>query len=1209
MGLCIFDANAQVSRLDSRYNVKRSQPVRQVVPQTTTVSKGTAPSRRSDAGRQDRGWSESGYITFDGLYNDETIQLPRWFWNEMKDINEQLKKKLSSSDYLEILKGERELYGEYATKADWQRRDRVYRIDELRELASLRAKLQQILVDPENLEAFSRPHFIAKESMGISFREYIRYTNDTIGTADEQYILSFRNGKSNGDSTIWTFWDARTGRIRNQFYCPTDVYFGQVIARPSSIGNVYLLGNPRVEVSGERWNHFTTGSYLIVPDKSVFQSCCYEGEEIPFPEYDSRSWNPQYGKIASICGPVPNYHAVAQHSPRALRAPWYQKKEAGIEEIYIIHDSDDGRYKVDARNGKFSLHKKGRGFSLIWDSLAFGYEFRDKAEVDAKLKETELRIEKKLNPSPITKYGNPIPHDYEENNDNSKDFSNHLFVDQLDCPIVPYYAYNGEDALCYCGILGILVGQENLLFPSSEIYNGNELPLPYAGKLKPYEECVSGPGKNNCGRYEFETTRLIWRRLRVYRGDGDSDCLLEITGGKDEFRVDLREETRLVRLDLEKKTFTTIKQWENFSSELSSCWIPDKKWFLRSESDYHYNIISVKQGEKDKELAEMYVDPAQGYAIVLPGGQYAGSPGCEKFLQYGDGERIVGMQALAPWRNRPAEVLEAIGGNADDIAALRETTKRWLRKQGFDPDHMPSEPSLKDFPVVDVHMPSLFSTTDTAHFTVTARATANDIAKVIVRVDGVEVPQDWSSGLNIAAGEQKELTVEVPLASGQNWIEVTPVDSQGISGDTFRFRTIYRGKAKSDLYIVALGVSDYDNPDLQLQYAAKDAADISKALEQYGFGEKHVLLLTNEQVKDRSALEKVRDFLSNTTVNDRVVFYVAGHGMLDDKYNYYYAPAGFDPERIDETGIAMDELTACLQNAEAHKKLLLLDTCHSGMLGEEGEEKLAMSGVQLPHGVRAIQHRGMKVKKAIGALNTKQKKRYIEDLFSRGDVQRGINIIAGAAGAEYALESGAWKNGVFTATLIQALQDPNADANKDGKLTVEELQNYVTSKVAEQTNGEQKPSSVALEGCEGFPLSLLLKPRGEQEKKTVKSSVTVHESIAMQCEDSNNELDLMIQDLKETSYKTPLEKLYQKRVLQLLERIKNGAPVDTVLENANGTTALHNACGLSRVDVVRWLVDHGANVNARTAKGASAETCVGGPNAATIYKILRSANK
>ena len=67
-------------------------------------------------------------------------------------------------------------------------------------------------------------------------------------------------------------------------------------------------------------------------------------------------------------------------------------------------------------------------------------------------------------------------------------------------------------------------------------------------------------------------------------------------------------------------------------------------------------------------------------------------------------------------------------------------------------------------------------------------------------------------------------------------------------------------------------------------------------------------------------------------------------------------------------------------------------------------------------------------------------------------------------------ESGVWKNGVFTSTIIQALQDPNADANKDGKLNVEELQHYVTSKVAEQTNGEQKPSSVASENGYGFIL-------------------------------------------------------------------------------------------------------------------------------------------
>ena len=78
-------------------------------------------------------------------------------------------------------------------------------------------------------------------------------------------------------------------------------------------------------------------------------------------------------------------------------------------------------------------------------------------------------------------------------------------------------------------------------------------------------------------------------------------------------------------------------------------------------------------------------------------------------------------------------------------------------------------------------------------------------------------------------------------------------------------------------------------------------------------------------------------------------------------------------------------------------------------------------------------------------------------------------------------------------------------------------------------------------------------------------------------------------------------------LLTLLPQIVQGSSVDTVLPNANGTTALHNACGLSHVEIVQWLVEHGADLNARTAKGAAVDDCIGGPNAGTIRAILRKA--
>ena len=1034
VGLCIFDAEAQVSRLDRRFNIKRSQPVR-TTGRTTPQSR---PARMVNTAPLKPRVQESPFVVITGLYNDESVRLPKWYLEEMGELLGELKEKLSPGDYFGLLQREEARFGECSVRSQKEG-----------ELNQQKEKLRAILNEPSDTSLYDWNYFLKPNSIGITFYPNLSYINQPILASDEDYVVT--PSPLAPKPNVISFWDSRTGRIYRELFiaCSDGIDFGpgvygikinqQIVGYLfygfSGIGDSYEPGMAfpdKLYVHTSRWGNFSPNfcrrygiSKMMFDNLDRWQGTGTIGQASYYTNRDA----------GLMQLPIMRNQRLLEQTLRGTREGQINQVEAKDEATVIVRDM----WQYNLAVSLDSLHCYGvPNLTSPATNATKGQE----------LKKTILQK--------LTAIGCPPGEDYGAEFSSFSDMDSIKLDDEYELFLCRGLAYEeGFEHMVTLGLINRRTG--DVMFFPCKSFDENCTILPQA-------KMISMKNLNKGFAFMSSNERLLFGTIGR---KGNNLLIAYTTGSSFEKR---KREFNIVELHPEDYTYEIIATHKSEPSTLPDAFVPEKQLILRTEGDNKYSIEELNSWGTNRKMADMYIDPAQGYSIALSNGLYAGSPGCEKFLQYGDGESVVGMQALAPWRNRPAEVLEALGGNVDDIAALRETTKRWLRKQGFDPDNMPSEPSLKDFPAVDVHMPNLFSSTDTARFTVTAKATANDIAKVIVRVDGVEVPQNWSSGLTIAAGEQEELTVEVPLASGQNWIEITPVDSEGISGDTFRFRTIYRSKAKSDLYIVALGVSDYDNPDLQLQYAAKDATDISKALEQYGSGEKHVLLLTNEQVKDRSALEKVRDFLSNTTVNDRVVFYVAGHGMLDDKYNYYYAPAGFDSERIDETGIAMDELTACLQNAKARKKLLLLDTCHSGMLGEEGEEKLAMSGVQLPHGVRAIQHRGMKVKKAIGALNTKQKKRYIEDLFSRGDVQRGINIIAGAAGAEYALESGAWKNGVFTSTIIQALQDSNADANKDGKLNVEELQHYVTSKVAEQTNGEQKPSSVASENGYGFIL-------------------------------------------------------------------------------------------------------------------------------------------
>ncbi|MBR5522517.1 MAG: ankyrin repeat domain-containing protein [Akkermansia sp.] len=527
-------------------------------------------------------------------------------------------------------------------------------------------------------------------------------------------------------------------------------------------------------------------------------------------------------------------------------------------------------------------------------------------------------------------------------------------------------------------------------------------------------------------------------------------------------------------MDEETKTGTVIQSWQGAWGKSpwapgrpNPVWLKEQRLLCLPMKDHCWDVYELADVTRPApKKFTLYTGAADAWAIMLPNGHYAGSPGCESLFyeQEDGGERSI--HAMAPWRNRPAEVLEAIGGNADDIAALRETTKRWLARKGMDIDNMPAEPSPESFPHATADNTPLINTSGSLAFNV--RLTAADkkaLTTLEVRADGALIPQAWDSSLLIPPGQSQTVQVTIPLRAGQNNIELTPVDSMGLSGEPVTFRAVHPGQAESQLYVVALGVSDYDDDSLDLQFAAKDARDLVSAFTEHVNGTVNSLVLTDKEVSTPDVLDKVRQFLANSRKEDRVILYVAGHGMLDDNLEYHYAPASFNVEQVNKTGISMKKLTGILQHIPARERLLLLDTCHSGQLGEAGEEQLVANGVQLPHGVRAIHHRGMKVKKAAGALTTTaQQKRYIEESFSLGQEYRGVNIVAGAAGAEYALESGEWNNGVFTAAVIQTIKHPQeADQNTDGMLAVDEMLTALQQKVTELTGGAQKPNIVSAE--------------------------------------------------------------------------------------------------------------------------------------------------
>jgi hypothetical protein len=526
-----------------------------------------------------------------------------------------------------------------------------------------------------------------------------------------------------------------------------------------------------------------------------------------------------------------------------------------------------------------------------------------------------------------------------------------------------------------------------------------------------------------------------------------------------------------------------VQEWISPSVELPALFLKEHG-ILLVPNLAGYEVYELFRSDSPAKICELYLSGSGSYAILLPNGTYCGSPGVEReIIRRAGSSGNVDASIIATWRNRPAEVLRALKGDPEQIEVLEKVTQRWLNR--LQNSGGISEPDADDVPVIELaeEVP-LWAQSDRITLRFRARSGSRSspggvlgavgsllggakpsIDRISVRVNGVE-----QAGAQAAYGSdgEGEWSQEVRLAEGQNWIEASAIDANGLSSNLLRFRVVLaESKKPARRYIIALGVSEYQEAALNLAYAAKDAQNLADTLRGTK-GESETLVLLNGDVT-KGSLVRIREFLEPAGENDEVIVFCAGHGVLDGNLDYVFASHDFDPERPAETGIKLDDLIDTIGKSKSLKRLLLLDTCHAGQVGEREEILLAQSGSTIPKGVRAVQQRGMSVKPVEG-MSAENQQRFIEEMFSLPGLHRGINVIGASGGAEFALESEKWNNGVFTAALIEALRDKQADANSDGRVGVAELRSYLADRVSKLTGGAQKPSVVAFEQDQDFDI-------------------------------------------------------------------------------------------------------------------------------------------
>jgi len=407
--------------------------------------------------------------------------------------------------------------------------------------------------------------------------------------------------------------------------------------------------------------------------------------------------------------------------------------------------------------------------------------------------------------------------------------------------------------------------------------------------------------------------------------------------------------------------------------------------------------------------------------------------------------------------NRPDIVLERIGlASKEQIELMHRAYLKRLKRMG-----MTEEMLSNDFHVPTLSIDNKAELSKSKELNQTLSVTPSDSR---YKLSSVNV---WINGVKVLTLDNptngKQLKLPIDLAHGTNYVQVSCTNEKGVESykQALEVKT-QEAQHKSDLWIVSLGASQYADNRFNLHYASKDAIDIGAAFKRIGtsdYAQVHSLVLTNEKVK-KSLLTEVRKFLSQAKRDDSVILFYAGHGLVDQDYDYYLASYDTDFLNPSEKALPYEDFEQLLDGIAPLKKLLLLDACYSGEIDKEDMTLATNTNtVQItkPEGI-VFRATGSNAPK-LNQVSAEQINSLISENFSNLQRGTGATVISSASGVEVSMEGAQWRNGLFTYCLLRGLSDKQADTDGDGKLSVAELQTYCQDQVSRMSAGKQRPTS------------------------------------------------------------------------------------------------------------------------------------------------------
>jgi len=439
---------------------------------------------------------------------------------------------------------------------------------------------------------------------------------------------------------------------------------------------------------------------------------------------------------------------------------------------------------------------------------------------------------------------------------------------------------------------------------------------------------------------------------------------------------------------------------------------PDASRYAIAGADGSVKIFDTETGHLLLTLFKM--KNSKDWLAVTPDGRFDGTEKAMALLYYVKGTEIIPLESLSEKFYTPGLVYQVIRSE----------------------HHVTPEIKIADIllpPLVKILSPEdgnrIYKKEVTLKIEVTDQGGGIEEIRLYHNGKRVESAQRGMKKQN--TGKIRSFDFTFQLIDGENKFRVIALNTQRTESLPAEVSVLFEGeRAEADLYLFVIGINDYKNANMSLNYATADARAFQESIEKSTgriFRKSQIYTLFNSDALRLQILSYFSEIKTKAQPQDMFVFYYAGHGVMGEAVgkipaDYYLVPWDVtqlygNEEVLAENGISSMELMEISREIRAQKQLFVLDACQSG----GAIETFAM--------------RGAAEQKAIMQLARSS----------------GIVVLSASGSEQFATEFQSLGHGAFTYALLQGIDGAADGGEKDKKITVSELKAYIEDQLPQIT--------------------------------------------------------------------------------------------------------------------------------------------------------------